>query len=233
MIKNKEDTSYKIFDDWESMYSKENPWGLDGSLSDFLRIKIINDCFKNRKFKNGLDIACGEGFLLNKLDFIKNKKGIDISKKAIDRAKKKYPNINFYAGNPFLDFRINEKFEFISCFEGLYYLPSLKERKKAIKNLLNYGYKDTIYAFSVVTIGSDEWGDYYTKNSFLELLSEDYEVLKVVTLRAAYKPPMYLRILQKCLSLFNKRLTANLFFKYVLNSTEDQIYTELFICKRT
>ena len=57
--------------------------------------------------------------------------------------------------------------------------------------------------------------------------------VKVVTLRAAYKPPMYLRILQKFLSLFNKRLTANLFFKYVLNSTEDQIYTELFICKRT
>ena len=233
MIKNKESTSYKIFDDWENMYSKKNPWGLDGSLSDFLRIKIINDCFKNRKFKNGLDIACGEGFLLNKLNFIKTKKGIDISKNAIDRAKKSYESIFFDVGNPFVDYQTFEKFEFISCFEGLYYLASLKERKKALRNLLNYGNKDSIYAFSVVTIGSDEWGDYYTKKSFLELLSEDYRVLKVVTLRAAYKLPIHLRILQKCLSIFSKRLTANLFFKYVLNSKKDQIYTELFICKKS
>ena len=103
MIKGKE-----TIKDWNNFYSKPNPWGLDGSLADFIRIKIINNCFKNKKFKNGIDIACGEGFLLNNLDFIKTKKGIDLSSNAINRGKQKYPDIDFYVGNPFKDFNLDQ-----------------------------------------------------------------------------------------------------------------------------
>ena len=217
--------------DWNDFYSKANPWGLDGSLADFIRIKIINNCFKNKNFKNGIDIACGEGFLLNNLDFIKKKKGIDLSINAINRAKQKYPNIEFYVGNPFLDFNLDEKFEFVSCFEGLYYPTSLKDRKKALKNLLRYGTKDATYALSVVTIGTNIYGDFYTKESFLDLLSENYEVLKIVTLTGEYKLPIHLRILQKCISILNKKIAANLYFEHMINAKEEDIYQELFICK--
>ena len=226
MIKGKE-----TIKDWNNFYSKPNPWGLDGSLADFIRIKIINNCFKNKKFKNGIDIACGEGFLLNNLDFIKTKKGIDLSSNAINRGKQKYPDIDFYVGNPFKDFNLDQKFEFVSCFEALYYPTSLEERKTALKNLLKFGTKDAIYALSVVTVGTNQYGKFYTKESFLNLLSEDYEVLKIVTLTGSYKLPIHLRIFQKSISIFNKKLAANLFFEHMINANKDDIYQELFICK--
>ena len=162
--------------DWDEFYKNKNPWGIDDTRRDWIRIKIINDCFKEKNFKNGIDIACGEGYLLNKLNFISSKCGVDISKNAINRAKNKYPHINFYVGDPFLEFEINEKFEFISCFEALYYPSSLKERKKALKNLITYGTKNTIYALSVVTIGKNKHRNYFTRSSFLKLLSEDYKL---------------------------------------------------------
>ena len=79
--------------DWEEFYKNENPWGFDGIRKDLIRIKIINDCFKEKSFKNGIDIACGEGYLLNKLNFIRSKAGVDISQNAINRAKNNYPKI--------------------------------------------------------------------------------------------------------------------------------------------
>ncbi len=215
--------------EWNAFYSKPNPWGIDGSLADFTRIKIINNYFKNNKFKNGIDIACGEGFLLNNLDFIETKTGVDISKNAINRAEKKYPKIDFYVGNPFLDFELDQKFEFVSCFEAVYYLDTLEERKKALKNLLRYGKKDAIYAFSVVTIDSNKFREYFTQESFLNLLSEEYKVLKIVNLNGSYKLPI--KILRKILSIFNKKIAAKLFFKYMINAKKDDIYQQLFICK--
>ena len=218
--------------DWDKFYEKENPWGLDGIERDLIRIKIINDCFKEKNFRNGIDIACGEGFLLNKLNFISSKSGVDISKAAINRAKKKYPKINFYVGNPFLEFKINKKFEFVSCFEALYYPSSLKERKKALKNLMQYGYKDTIYAFSVVTIGKNENRTYFTRNSFLKLLSESFETLKIVPITANYSFPLFQRIFIKLLFVLRKKYAINLSAKAVRNARREDIYQELFICKK-
>ena len=73
---------------------------------------------------------------------------------------------------------------------------------------------------------------YFTKESFLNLLSEYFRVLKVVTIQADYKLPIHLRIVQRFLRIFNKRFTANLFFKYVNNAKKEEIYQELFICKK-
>lgn len=218
--------------DWEKFYEKENPWGLDGIERDLTRIKIINDCFKEKNFRNGIDIACGEGFLLNKLNFIRSKSGVDISKTAINRAKKKYPKINFYVGNPFLEFKIYKKFEFVSCFEALYYPSSLKERKKALKNLMQYGGKDTIYAFSVVTIGKDKNRTYFTRNSFLKLLSENFITLKIVPVTANYSFPLFQRIFIKLLFVLRKKYAINLSAKAVRNAKREDILQELFICKK-
>ena len=218
--------------DWEEFYKKENPWGIDGIRRDLIRIQIINDCFKEKNFRSGIDIACGEGFLLSKLNFISSKSGVDISKTAINRAKKKYPKIDFYVGNPFLEFKINKKFEFVSCFEALYYPSSLKERKKALKNLMKYGSKNTIYAFSVVTIGKNKNRNYFTRNSFLKLLSENFTTLKIVPITANYSFPLFERILIKLLFFLRKKYAINLCAKAVRNAKREDIYQELFICKK-
>ncbi len=205
---------------------------LDGSYADYIRIAIINNLFKKNNFKNGIDIACGEGFLLNKLNFIQSKTGIDISKEAINRAKEKYPNIKFYNGNPFLDFKIDGKFEFISCFEGIYYVPTTQERKNALKILYEMGTKKSTYAFSVVTNGSSNESDYFDKKFFLDLLSENYNVLKVVNLTGEYNLPIHLTIIQKILCIINRKFAASLFFKFMQNTQQDKRYQELFICKQ-
>ena len=217
--------------DFESLYVKENPWRSDGSLRDLIRIKIINNYFKNSEFNKGIDIACGEGYLLNKLNFISSKTGIDISEIAINRAKKKYPNIKFYASNPFLEFKVKGKFEFVSCFEALYYPSSLKERKKALKNLIKYGTKNTIYALSVVTVGKNKHRNYFTRSSFLKLLSEDFRILKTVPLVASYRIPLFQRILIKLLFFLRKKYSINLSAEFVRNAKGKEIYQELFICK--
>ncbi|MCQ9203203.1 MAG: methyltransferase domain-containing protein [Prochlorococcus marinus CUG1436] len=218
--------------DWEEFYKNENPWGFDGIRGDLIRIKIINDCFKEKNFKNGIDIACGEGYLLNKLNFIRSKSGVDISKTAINRAKKTYPNIKFYVGNPFLEFKINEKFEFVSCFEALYYPSSLKERKKALKKLIQYGSKNATYAFSVVTIGKNKHRNYFTRSSFLKLLSENFRTLKIVPITANYRIPFFQRILIKLLFFLRKKYAINLSTRFVRNAKREEIYQELFICKK-
>ena len=219
-------------DDWEEFYKNENPWGFDGIRKDLIRIKIINDCFKEKKFKNGIDIACGEGFLLNKLNFIRSKIGVDISKTAIRRAKSNYPKIKFYDGNPFLEFKIKKKFEFISCFEALYYPSSLKARKQAMKNLLQYGTKNSIYALSVVTIGKNNHRNYFTRDSFLKLLSENFKTLKIIPISANYNLPIVQKIFIELLFIFRRKYAINLSAKFVINAKREDIYQELFICKK-
>ena len=229
MIKKRSNVSKE---NWDFFYKESNPWRLDGSLRDLIRIKIINNYFKNKTFKNGVDLACGESYLLDKLNFIKSKKGIDISNNAIQRAKEKYPNIKFYVGNPFLDFSLDQKFEFVSCFEALYYPSTEKERKQALKNILKFGSNEAIFAFSVVTVGINKHRDYFTKENFLKLLSEDFIVLDVITITADIHYPIHLKLIQKLLMLLNKKIAVSLFLPGILNALEKERYQELFICKR-
>lgn len=218
-------------EDFESLYVKENPWGCDGGVQDLIRIKIINNYFKNCKFNKGIDIACGEGYCTSRLSFIKNKSGIDISSLAIKRAIKNYGEINFIVGNPFKDVLTNSKYDFVSCFEALYYPTSTSDREQAIRNLLELGNKETIFAFSVVTIGSNEHRDYYTKESFKNLISKYYKIVDIipVTLKS---DKLIFRIIQKLISYLSKSLAAKLFYKRTLTSLDKNVYQHLFILKR-
>tara|TARA_Y100000991_G_scaffold128239_1_gene96718 strand:- start:234 stop:923 length:690 start_codon:yes stop_codon:yes gene_type:complete len=218
-------------DDFEELYKREDPWGIDGSFTNIIRIKIINNYFKNQEFNQGIDIGCGEGFFTSKLNFIKHKTGIDISSLAIKRASKKYSEINFMVGNPLKEKLINRKYDFVSCFEVLYYPNSKEDREKSITNLLELGTKNAIYAYSVVTIGSGIHRDYFTKNSFKELLSKHYKILDIVPF-TLHNEIFILKIIQRIIFNISKRLAANLFYMRTLNNTNKNIYQHLFILKR-
>ena len=46
--------------DFDEFYSKENPWGFDGSLQDLVRQRIIVEAVGGQKeFENRIDVACG------------------------------------------------------------------------------------------------------------------------------------------------------------------------------
>ena len=140
---------------FEKLYEKPNPWRADGTISDLVRHRILKNIFSKSKFARGIDIACGEGFMTARMDFVESMIGVDISEKAIYRATSAYPNIKFVSGDAFKDRVVNETYDFVSCFEALYYPSSFEERKKALDNLLNYGSETATFAFSVVTIGEN------------------------------------------------------------------------------
>ncbi len=100
------------------------------------RISIINNLFRFDKFKNSLDIGCGEGYIIGALDFIENKTAIDISQIALARAKRKYPEINFFWGDVNeLSLIADDQFYFITCFETLYYINSRSKRKQVLAQI--------------------------------------------------------------------------------------------------
>lgn len=91
---------------------------------DFLLDKIIEQIdLKRLKNKNFLDIGCGSGYYIDKLEKkFKNASfyGVDVSKSSIVYSSKNYPNINFSVGNsynlPFIDNIIDCAFSIFAPF---------------------------------------------------------------------------------------------------------------------
>lgn len=106
------------------------------------KIKLIESYKKKGKL---LEIGCGVGDLLNKLQTIYNVKGIDISKHAIDKASKKIDKKKLMV----LDIEkenIKDNFDIVIAFDVMEHLKRPKEVLKKIKNILN---KNGILIFSV------------------------------------------------------------------------------------
>lgn len=81
-----------------------------------------------------LDFGCGEGTRLNLLE--KSGKllyGIDISKNAISKARKKYPKINFICGD-IRDARLGDNFDLVF---SAYVLEHTRNTEKILKELIN------------------------------------------------------------------------------------------------
>lgn len=219
-------------DEFDNLYLKTNPWNFDGSFDDEVRQKILDIIFRTELFEHGVDIACGEGYLTAQLGFVKNKVGIDISEIAIERAKENYPDIKFLCGNAFQDKLLENKFDFVSCFEALYYPPTPKERMEALECIKKYGSRGTIYAFSVVTIGENEHRKYFTKKEFLGLLSEAGYELCIHYGFVANSHSAFVRIIRKFIrTLLPNRISVWLWAKIVMLLSNKVIYQHIFVCQ--
>jgi len=88
--------------------------------------------------KNGslLDLMCGPGYLLGKIakkrkDLIL--KGMDIDKRYIGFARKKYPRIDFELGN-ILSWKSKEKYDAVVCTGSLHHVP-YNQQENAVKKM--------------------------------------------------------------------------------------------------
>jgi len=105
-----------------------------------MRLKKIIKSGKFRKEDTILDLGCGEGFLISMLPEVKNIMGVDISKVALERAKKLLKNkrnVQIQLGDAQnLEFK-NESFDKIVCSEVLEHLPNpvnvIKEMNRLVK----------------------------------------------------------------------------------------------------
>lgn len=164
--------------EFNNFYNKEDPWDIEKSIPNLVRQEILNTKFKNCYFQNGLDIGCGEGNLTASMKFVNNFDAIDISKVALSRAKKRYPKINFQE----LDIRDlssirNNKYDFISCFETLYYVSQDNERERILIDIKNKGKDNCVYVFSIVTIGENIYRRYFTYNDAINIFKKYFQII--------------------------------------------------------
>lgn len=102
--------------------------------------KRYSFCNKYIKDKIVLDIPCGVGWGSSLLKGYKELYGVDISEKAISKAKRKYPRINLKSGKmekiPFNE----DFFDVVICLEGIEHVTFLEgqkffeESKRVLKN---------------------------------------------------------------------------------------------------
>ncbi len=125
-------------------------WNINGTFKalhayNFIRIefikKLITQKFDSSFSKiNILDIGCGGGILcepLARLGF--NVTGIDLSKKAIEVAKKHSKKNNLkisYINNSFLNYKFNKRFDIITGMEVLEHVNEIEIFIQKVKNNL-------------------------------------------------------------------------------------------------
>ena len=117
------------------------------------RLYTLRALFKKNNIncidKKVLDVGIGTGYYINfweKLG-VKNITGIDITTKAIEELKNKYPNYRFVKGDiSNMDHKIflNEKYDIITAFDVLFHIVNEKDFKNAIENIRKFSHKETI-----------------------------------------------------------------------------------------
>jgi len=120
--------------DWYNIWNKQKPetvteverngWEIMDTAFNDLRIPYVNHFANITASDSVLDIGCGTGMLVSKLN-CQNKLGVDFSKEQIEFATKQHHDVEFICGN-FLDMQFEKKFDTVICFSALQYIDSDK-----------------------------------------------------------------------------------------------------------
>jgi hypothetical protein len=167
------------------------------------------------------------------IEFVKYKVGVDISAKAIERASISFSDIEFRVDDYFKLDQVQEEFAFVSCFEALYYPDSDLDREEALMNMLKLGSNDSYFAFSVVTLGTNVARQYFTKESFIDLLEKHFVVEHVCPFVLHGRSTIISRIFFSILMLFDKQFGLNCARQHTLSANDRDVYQHLFIAKKT
>ena len=173
---------------FESMFDSSKHPTTDGWKTAFrgsqkfrhdLYIKVLKRLLSKGKKIQVLDIGCALGDLTGKvwkLNQINEIYGIDISKNAMIRASRKYPEFEFIVGSlPILPFRGNS-FDLILCLEVLYYLP-FKKRIRSLENIRKTLKPESYLLFSGVLDGGIR---YFAEDQILGLISRFFQIETIV-----------------------------------------------------
>ncbi len=169
-------------EDWNKWYAQPNPWGTEGSDKDWVRTEILLDRLGQASFDYTLDIGCGEGAMTNAVSVLSRRTmAFDISSLAIERARLRFPGIDFSQGELLEvitrpDIRAIP-FNLILVSEVLYYLQTDEERRAAIAGIAQLGAPACIYYFSVIVTGASKYRRYFTHDEFMGLLSVHFNVI--------------------------------------------------------
>ena len=106
-------------------YLRPDPYAYDTSASERLRRERVTAFLNDRQYAGILEVGCGEGHMTGVLlPLGRTLTGIDISKRAVRRARDRYrqhPHVTFLVADV-LTFSSPRRFDLITCSETLYYL---------------------------------------------------------------------------------------------------------------
>ena len=191
--------------DFDCYYLKEDPWCVHNSIEEEIKLNIINNEFRGARFKCGLDIGCGEGHFTASLNFVENFDAVDLSDIALNRARIYYPNINFLQADIRSLDHIKNGYDFISCFEVLYYIQEESERNKILSDIKNKGKENCIFCFSVVTKKMNN-SSYFSYHESLNLFKIHFNVIHSSAI-SLYGPNLSIlkRLMRKVVRLLLKK----------------------------
>lgn len=128
--------------DWEEWYSKEDPWSIKRDKYALKRAqemkKLVVEKIKTNGLKLSFDGGCGEGFISNlvfediDIKFI----GLDISRKALKRARKLKIYQDVVLGDISSLLFKDEIFDFVLLSESIYYVKDWKRCLDEAKRIL-------------------------------------------------------------------------------------------------
>jgi len=197
---------------WEELYSIEDPYGYNKWYSDKKRRESSLNLILKRglHFKYSLELGCGEGHVTEKMiKFCDMIIAIDISKTAIERARKKlkekFGNLFFINGDIYnLEFTPNT-FDFINALESLAYT---KEKEHEINKWINW-----LCTGGYIIFSGPNLKNYFSYNEMINFFKRpELKIIEILPVTSKF-PIQYL-INRKLLPKSERLWSINMFFAY-------------------
>jgi SAM-dependent methyltransferase len=198
-------------EEWEQWYKDANPWSTEGSDKDRVREDAIVQRLQFASFENLLDLGCGEGHLTSVLAPLSKKTlAFDIADNALERARTRYPHIEFRQGD-LLDVIVRPDitsipFDFVAVSEVLYYLQTDEERDQAFTGIARLGTPSCLFYFSVMVTGASKYRRYFTYDEFIERVSKHFNIID--TFPSVADMPKPLDLLRRLMVAEQARIAA-------------------------
>lgn len=165
----------------EKWHKKNDPWGYKNSAEDRKRKHILLSEIPDKHYKRVLDIGCGQGFITQSLPG-KQVVGVDISKEAINKAKKiERKGLKFIQASIFeLNNIFKEEFDLI-VITGVLYPQYIGNSNTLVYKIIDKLLED---GGILVSVHIDEW--YKSRFPYLLLNQHFYDYREYIHRLEAY-----------------------------------------------
>ncbi|NOY62051.1 MAG: class I SAM-dependent methyltransferase [Gammaproteobacteria bacterium] len=164
--------------------SAQDPWGLDWRPSQEMRyerkVRLLSKMTEGRSNLSVLDIGCATGIFTHKLEVALGERcrriiGCDFSEQAIERARARYPEIEFEISSlEECSERYAGSIDVVSFLEVFYYIDDEK-RREALRSLKNLLTDDGIVLISSMVAKPP----YLTAAELRARVAEEFDILEV------------------------------------------------------
>ena len=136
----------------ENKFYQEYAYYYDFICSDRKKdVEVLKKLIKKHKKSKGdklLDVACGPGLEDKYLKEDFRVTGIDLHPGILNFARNRNPDINYLIGD-MRNFKLNEKFDVITCFDAMCHLRNHKDVSMTLKNFYNHLAKGGVLIFYI------------------------------------------------------------------------------------